>query len=144
MHIAESRAHIHATPQALFALTQDSSRCRSWDPFTKALVYQDGAEAPAVGVRVAVRSWLGSRMLVEYVAFQPGQCAAIRMVADPGLLRSFAGSWRFLLQAGWHDRSTVSLYALGALGWLDGLLQRYFQFETRRRLIALKHRIEHA
>ncbi|WP_148714213.1 type II toxin-antitoxin system RatA family toxin [Chitinolyticbacter meiyuanensis] len=144
MPIAESRAHIHATPQALFALTQDSSRRRSWDPFTKALVYQDGAEAPAVGVRVAVRSWLGSRMLVEYVSFQPGQCAAIRMVAGPGLLRSFAGSWRFLPQADGMTEVQFRYTLSARWRWLDGLLQRYFQFETRRRLIALKHRIEHA
>ncbi|HSC81048.1 MAG TPA: SRPBCC family protein [Chitinolyticbacter sp.] len=142
MPIAEHHLQIRATPQAVFALAQDPARRRSWDPFTRELVYLDGASEPGPGVRVGVRSWLGARMVVEYVAFRPGECAAIRMVTGPSLLQSFAGSWRFLPQPNGVTEVRFRYTLSARWPWLNHLVQHYFRLETRRRLVALKHRME--
>src|SRR5215468_7924258 len=86
---------IAASPDELFALTQDYARRLEWDPFLKSAELLGGATAAAVGVRAYCVAHNGLGMETEYVSFNPPRACAVKMTKGPRLIESFAGSWRF-------------------------------------------------
>jgi ribosome-associated toxin RatA of RatAB toxin-antitoxin module len=93
--IVEGSIRIHSAPSELFALSQDYSLRRYWDPFVCSMRYLDDATEAAPGVRVWVRAWTGLTMTVRYTSFHPPHSTAMTMVAGPWFFRHFAGTWLF-------------------------------------------------
>ena len=144
--LLEESILIAASPEALFALTQDYTRRLEWDPFLKSAELVGGATQPGVGVRAwcVARSGLG--METEYVSFQPPRVTAVKMTRGPRIIERFAGSWRFEEVAPGQTRVSFR-YVLRArprwLAWLlTPLLARVFARDTRKRLAALKEAVE--
>jgi len=135
---------IAASPDELFALTQDCTRRLEWDPFLKSAELVDGAQAAGVGVRAYCVAHSGLGMETEYVSFNPPRACAVKMTRGPGLIESFAGSWRFEEVA--PGRTRVGFrYSLRArrLSWLLGPIMSWvFARDTRKRLTALKASVE--
>jgi ribosome-associated toxin RatA of RatAB toxin-antitoxin module len=133
---------IAAEPAILFDLTQDYSRRLGWDPFLKEARLVGGAVSPGLGVRAWCVARNGLGMETEYVSFNPPEACAVKMTRGPWVFRSFAGSWRFE-RLGPHRTRVHFLYNLvGRPGLLTGPLGLVFAHEMRRRLAALKRRVE--
>lgn len=137
---------IAASPDELFALTQDYARRLEWDPFLKSAELVGGAQAAGVGVRAYCVARSGLGMETEYVSFNPPRACAVKMTRGPRLIESFAGSWRFEEIS--PGRTRVGFrYNLRArprwLSWLLGpIMSSVFARDTRKRLTALKAAIE--
>jgi hypothetical protein len=137
---------IRARPDDLFALTQDYALRLQWDPFLREARLLDGATAAATGVRSWCVAWYGVGMETEYVSFNPPRVAAVRMTRGPGIVRAFAGSWRFedvgagRTRVGFRYRLTARPRQLAFL--LDPLLRIVFARDTGARLRALRSAVE--
>jgi ribosome-associated toxin RatA of RatAB toxin-antitoxin module len=137
---------IAASPEELFALTQDYTRRLEWDPFLKSANLLDGAATADVGVRAYCVSHSGLGMETEYVSFNPPRACAVKMTLGPRIVGSFAGSWRFEQVAPGQTRVGFR-YNLRANPWwlswlLTPILGSVFARDTRRRLAALKTFVE--
>ena len=95
MPMVESSITIQATPDILFALSQDYYLRKDWDPFVAGIRFLDGATRPAPGVRVWVKSWQGLEMITEYVTVVPPKRVAVKMLDGPPFFETFGGAWRF-------------------------------------------------
>ncbi|KAF0812290.1 hypothetical protein IGB42_03280 [Andreprevotia sp. IGB-42] len=146
MSIIDARCRIAAPAASAYAASQSHRLRRAWDPFTRRTDYLDGARHEAAGVRLRITAWHGMQMEVTYVAVRPGERAAICMTRGPFFLQSFAGSWVFtpVGEQGCKVRFRYHLSAKPWLRWLEPIMQRYFHFETSRRLQALRHHCESA
>ena len=137
---------IAASPDVLFALTQDYSRRLQWDPFLKSAELVGGTQAAGVGVRAYCVAHSGLGMETEYVSFNPPRACAVNMIRGPRFIESFAGSWRF--EEVEPGRTRVGFrYSLRArprwLAWLLGPIMSWvFARDTRKRLAALKVAVE--
>ena len=146
MPAVEDSITIAASPEALFALSQDYALRREWDPFTREMQFLDGAKGPAPGVRVWGRAWNGLTMTVEYVTVQPPHVVAMKMVRGPWFFASFAGSWHFEPAADGTTRVTFRYVFTTRPRWLpwlaDPLVRWAFGRDIRARLRGLKHGAE--
>lgn len=142
MAIVEQRCLIRARQAAAFQAAQDYALRRHWDPFAARLERETCADGRRI---VQVTAWHGARMQVEYVAWLPPERAAIRMLAGTRLLAAFAGSWVFLPRADGmlEVRFRYQIKAARPWRWLEPWMLAYFNWETRRRLAALKRYLEH-
>ena len=95
MPTVEVSIEIEAPDAVVFDLSQDYRLRLDWDPFVRALRFEDGARGPAVGVRTWVRAKNGMSMTVEYVTVDRPRRIAVRMISPSLLLERFAGSWSF-------------------------------------------------
>ena len=137
---------IAATPNQLFALTQDYAHRLEWDPFLRSAQLLDGALTAGVGVRAYCVSRSGLGMETEYVSWNPPRVAAVKMTRGPWMIDSFAGSWRFEEVAPGQTRVDFR-YNLRAwprwLSWLvSPVLALVFGRDTRKRLAALRAAVE--
>jgi ribosome-associated toxin RatA of RatAB toxin-antitoxin module len=137
---------IAASPDELFALTQDYARRLEWDPFLKSAELLDGAPAAGVGVRAYCVAHSGLGMETQYVSFNPPRVCAVKMTRGPRLIRSFAGSWRFERVASGRTRVSFRYRIQARPRWLAWLLTPalawVFARDTRKRLAALKVAVE--
>lgn len=141
MPTVESDIRIAAPPDLLFNVSQDYYLRPRWDPFVRSLRFLDGAEAPAVGVRVWVQATTGMTMTVEYVAFQPHTSIAVKMVEGPPFFESFGGVWRFEPV----DEGTCVVFRDGfrtrwrfARPVIDPIIRWWFGRDIRKRLRGLR------
>ena len=137
----EHAAHVAATPDAVFALTQDYARRLTWDPFLSRAELVGGASTPAVGVRAWCVSRMGIGMETEYVTFAPPRLAAVKMTRGPWLLESFGGAWEFAPD----ERGTVVTFRYQFrvrprwLAWaIEPVARAWFSRETGVRVAALR------
>jgi hypothetical protein len=79
---------IAASPDELFALTQDYARRLEWDPFLKSAELVGGAAAAGVGVRAYCVARSGLGMETEYVSFNPPRACAVKMTRGPRLIEA--------------------------------------------------------
>ncbi len=135
---------IQASPEVLFALTQDYGRRLSWDSFLKAADLVGGAPEAGLGVRALCVARSGLAMETEYVSFDAPRVAAVKMTRGPWFIDSFAGSWRFIAEAPDHTRVSFKYHVRGRPAAISGLLTRVFARDTRKRLEALKRAVEGA
>jgi hypothetical protein len=133
---------VYATPDALFALSQDYGRRLAWDPFLKQAELLEGATEAGPGVRAwcVSRQWIG--METRYVSFHPPTVCAIEMTKGPRFLRSFAASWRFEALETGRTKVSSTYQLVGRPGFLTPLSGLVLGQETRRRLWALKKAAE--
>lgn len=137
---------VRATPEALFALTQDYGRRLEWDPFLRRAELVGGATAAGPGVRAWCVAHNGLGMETEYVSFDPPRVAAVKMTRGPWMIGGFAGSWRFLPEADGRTRVVFRYSVKARPAWLarlmDPVLVRVFAREVRRRLEGLRAFVE--
>lgn len=131
---------IEATPEALFALTQEYARRLEWDPFLSEARLIGGATEPQTGVRVLCTDRKGNAMEVAYVVFNPPNAAAVKMTRGPVLFASFAGTWRFApITGGWTRVLFKYYYRLRwPFGFFAARIAEQFARETTARLEALR------
>jgi ribosome-associated toxin RatA of RatAB toxin-antitoxin module len=136
---------VGASPEALFALTQDYGRRLEWDPFLKEARLVGGAAESGVGVRAYCVARSGLAMETEYVSFQPPRVTAVKMTRGPWIIESFAGSWRFVPE-GDATRVIFKYQVRARPRWLalllTPLLTRVFAHDVRKRLAGLKTAVE--
>lgn len=137
---------VRASPEALFALTQDYGRRLEWDPFLKEARLVGGAAESAVGVRAYCVARSGLAMETEYVSFQPPRVTAVKMTRGPWIIESFAGSWRFVPEGEGATRVIFKYQVRARPRWLARLLTpiltRVFAHDVRKRLAGLKKAVE--
>lgn len=144
----EDAVDVRATPEALFALTQDYARRLHWDPFLRSAELVGGATEAGMGVRAycVAHSRLG--METEYVSFNPPSVAAVKMTRGPWFIGGFAGSWRFMPQGDGRTRVMFRYSVRARPAWIQPLLNpilvRVFSREVRRRLEGLRAFVERA
>jgi len=142
----ERSIEIAATPEDLFALTQDYGRRLEWDPFLRSAELLDGAAAAGLGVRALCVSRDGRAMETEYISFDPPRTCAVKMTRGPRWIGRFAGSWRFVPAAPGRTRVVFRYHLRARPAWLAWALTpvlslRFFR-DTRRRLAALRDAVE--
>jgi ribosome-associated toxin RatA of RatAB toxin-antitoxin module len=137
---------IRATPDQLFALTQDYGRRLEWDCFLKAAYLLDGATSAGLGVRANCVARIGLAMETEYVSFSPPRVTAVKMTRGPWFIDSFAGSWHFHDEGAGQTRVSFAYHVRAWPRWLAPLLTpvlaHVFARDTRKRLGALKLAVE--
>ncbi len=137
---------ISASPDVLFALTQDYSQRREWDPFLRSAELLNGASSAAVGVRAYCVAHSGLGMETEYLSFHPPRACAVTMTRGPWLIERFAGSWRFEALSPGRTRVVFRYHLQARPRWLAWLLTpflaSFFARDTCRRLRALKAAVE--
>lgn len=141
--IAYSRI-IAATPDKVYTASQQYPG--EWDPFSRIPRGSPPKQGARVGERVHIVAWHGLAMNVEYIQAQAPERAAMKMVAGPCFLETFAGTWRFLPHGQDATLAHFNYYLRAAQGyrWLAPLMRFYFAWETRRRLNALAHYCENS
>jgi hypothetical protein len=147
MPVIEGSIVIDAPAAGLFALSQDYTLRRRWDPFVREMRFLDGAVEAGKGVRVWVRAWTGLTMEVEFTSFRPPTSVAMKMCRGPWFLGQFAGTWLFraLASGGTEVTFRYSVTARWRLfrPLLDPIMAWVFRRDVRARLQGLKHGAEH-
>jgi hypothetical protein len=140
---------INAPCRAVFDVLHDYSRRLEWDTLLSSADLLDGATQAGVGVRSrCVGTWRTGRIPVEteYISFEPGRIAAVRLTNHPPLFAEFSASIRHEPLGDHRSRLTYiySITTRPALlrGVLDPLIGAALRRETRRRLQALREYVE--
>jgi ribosome-associated toxin RatA of RatAB toxin-antitoxin module len=132
---------VDATPEVVFALTQNYSERLTWDPFLRQAVLLNGATEPKVGVRAWCVARLGIGMETEYVSFTPPRIAAVKMTRGPKVLETFGGTWEFTPLDAVRTKVTFRYQLRTRPHWLAWLIEPvarwWFSRETRIRVAAL-------
>jgi ribosome-associated toxin RatA of RatAB toxin-antitoxin module len=146
MPTVEVTTEIEAPDAVVFDLSQDYRLRPDWDPFVRALRFEDGARAAAIGVRTWVRAKNGLSMTVEYVTFDRPRRVAMRMVSRSILFERFAGTWLF------EQRSPMRTHVTFRYGFeprwgamrplLERVIVRTLTRDMRARLAGLKRGAE--
>jgi ribosome-associated toxin RatA of RatAB toxin-antitoxin module len=135
---------VQATPEPLFAMSQDYAHRLDWDPFLKEASLVGGADRPGVGVRAWCVARSGFGMETRYLTFRPPSSCAVEMTRGPWFLRSFAGSWRFVSIGSGQTRVEFTYDVVGRPRLLTGLLAWVFRRDTAARLSAFRRAAEPA
>ncbi len=140
---------IEASCQTVFNLVHDYSRRLEWDTLLSQAALLGGASA--AGKEVCARcvgTWRSAGIAVEteYVTFEPGQVAAVKLINHPPLFEHFAATIRHKPLTA--TRSCVTyIYSFRARPqWLafalEPLMNAALQRETQARLRSLKSFLE--
>ena len=132
---------LDATPEVVFALTQNYSERLTWDQFMRQAVLLNGATEPKVGVSAWCVARLGIGMETEYVSFTPPRIAAVKMTRGPKVLETFGGTWEFTPVGAVRTKVTFRYQLRARPHWLAWLIEPvarwWFSRETRIRVAAL-------
>jgi len=140
---------INAECQAVFDVVHDYDRRLRWDCMLSDARLLGGAQRAGRGVRsVCTGRWTTAYFALEteYVSFDPGRVAAVRLTNAPPLFSRFAASIRH--QPLGENRSLlIYTYSFGARPvWLASVLEPTMSVmlrrETRARLRALRDYVE--
>ena len=139
------REIIPATKEEVFALVHDYDRRLEWDTLLqKAYLEPEFARAGTGAISVCQgRAILGGFALrTVYVSFREGRVAAVKMLNEPPFFASFAASIRHFDVDENHSEIVYEYHFTARprrLRWLlHPVMRRVFQWETDRRLTALK------
>jgi hypothetical protein len=140
---------IPASSEAVFSLVHDYSRRLEWDTLLqKAYLEPEFAVAGlgAISVCQGRRILGGLAVRTEYVSFQPGKVAAIKMLNRPPFFDVFAASIRHRSLSKNSSEVIYEFYFTAKPVWLRLILHpimtAVFRWETRKRLTALKQFFE--
>lgn len=140
---------ICASCESVFDLIHNYDRRLQWDTLLRKAYLCDGAKQAAKGARsVCAAKWIlgGIAIESEYVSFERGKVAAVRMVNSPQFFQAFAAT--IVHEPIDDQRSRVTyIYNFKAKpSWLAWLLEPIMNFalvrEIRGRLKALKTFLE--
>ena len=136
---------IPAPSTAVFDLLHDYSRRLEWDTLLRAAYLDDGFTVAGKGVTsvcVGRRSLGGIALKTIYVSFDRPTVAAVKMVNAPVFFRSWAASIHHedisegRSQITYKFHFTTKPRVLQFL--LDPIMESVFEWETRKRLSALR------
>lgn len=145
MPTAEIKEIIPASAEAVFDLLHDYQRRLEWDPLLRA-AYLEPQFSSACKNAISVcqgRLILGGFALrTIYVTFERGKVAAVKMLNQPPFFDTFAASVRHF-EISENSSEVVYKYSFTAkpkwLRWfLHPVMSKIFEWETRKRLRALK------
>lgn len=136
---------INASCDVVFNLIHDYRRRLEWDSMLREARLLGGAKNAAVGVRsVCKGTWRGAflSMETEYVSFEPGKRAAVKLVGNPPFFERFAAT--ILHKSLGQDSSeTTYIYNFRAKPrWLRPVMNVMLKREVEKRLVALKYFLE--
>jgi Polyketide cyclase / dehydrase and lipid transport len=134
-----------APATVVFALLHDYERRLSWDTLLSACWLENGATVAGKGVvSVCVGRWSlgGLALKTEYVSFEPGKVAAVKMLNQPPFFGTWAASIRHESLDDHRSRVTYTYNFTARPRWLawalEPVMALVFRWETRRRLAALR------
>lgn len=142
----EFHTHIHATPEQVYAISQDYAQRYDWDPFPENIEFLDGATQVKIGVQVKIIAKSGLSMTVQFIQVKPPDVAAIKMIQGPNILKAFAGSWLFKPLPNGHTKA-IFKYTIQAQTWFlpiitNKIISWYFGRHVQARLARLKRYCE--
>jgi hypothetical protein len=145
MHHGSVSEEMPASSGEVFDLLHDYDRRLEWDTLLSAAYLTDGCEQAKLGATcVCVGRQLLGRIALKtvYVTFDRPRLAAVKMVNTPPFFGSWAASIRHDDVGPESSRLTYTWSFAARPRWLAWLLEpmigRVFQWETRKRLRALR------
>ena len=140
---------VGAPCQAVFDVLHDYSLRLQWDTMLSEARLLGGASVAAKGVRsLCVGTWRGAfvPMETEYITFQRGKVAAVRLTNSPPLFARFAASIRHTALDPERSRVTYK-YSFASRPaslaiWIEPVVARLMQREVSARLVALRDFVE--
>jgi hypothetical protein len=145
MPTAEIREIMPAPADAVFALLHDYRRRLEWDTLLREAYLEEGFDEARRGAISVCRGKAilgGFALRTQYVSFEKGKVAAVKMLNQPPFFDSFAASIRHLKI---DDYQSEIIYKVNfsakppcLRAILHPLMRAVFVWETRRRLKALK------
>ncbi len=136
---------IDASCRAVFDIVHDYARRLEWDPMLSEARLLAGATAADVGVRSrCVGTWKGAfqALETEYVRFQPGRVAAVKLTNRPAFFDHFAATLKHDALGEARSRATYIYSFRARPKFLAPLLEPIMRFmltrEVRRRLQSLR------
>jgi len=146
MSTAEIKEIIPAPAEAVFELIHDYRRRLEWDTLLQEAYLESEfskAEHGAISVCRGKGIFGNFALRTQYVSFEKGKVAAVKMLNRPPFFDSFAASIRHFKV---DDNHSEVIYKVSftarprSLRWmLHPLMRVVFVWETRRRLRALKN-----
>ena len=146
---ASVAVEIDASCEAVFALVHDYGRRLEWDSMLSEARLLGGATAAGLGVRsLCVGTWKSAflAMETEYVRFEPGRVAAVKLTNRPPFFERLGAAIRHEPLEPGRSRTTY-VYAFRARPpWLapalEPLMRSMITREIRARLEALRRFME--
>jgi len=140
---------IDAPCDAVFDLVHDYQRRLEWDSMLREARLLDGATSAGTGVRSrCVGTWKGAflPMETEYVQFDRGRVAAVRLTNRPWFFDQFAATIRHDAVGEARSRTTY-IYSFKArprllAPWLEPIMNLMLAREVRHRLQSLRAFVE--
>ena len=149
MPVTEVKVIVPASAVDVFDLIHDYARRLEWDTLLSGAYIEPGFERAARGAVAVCRgkSLLGFiTMRTEYVSFERGKVAAVKMIDRPPFFDSFAASIRHRELGDGHSEVVYKLNFRARPRVLCGLLHppmlALLRWETRKRLKALRRYFE--
>jgi hypothetical protein len=136
---------IEASCEAVFDAIHDYGRRLEWDSMLSEAKLLGGAAAAGVGVRsLCVGTWRGAFLPLEteYIRFEPGRAAAVKLTNRPAFFHTFAATIRHTPVGEARSRATY-IYSFQArprvlAPLLEPLMNVMLAREVRGRLRALR------
>lgn len=146
MPAAEIREIIPASTEAVFELLHDYKRRLEWDTLLQEAYLEpefEKSDKGAISVCRGKRILGGFAVRTEYVSFEKGKVAAVKMLNRPPFFESFAASIRHFDIDDEHSEVVYKVNFTAKPRWLrpilNPLMRAVFVWETRKRLEALKN-----
>lgn len=140
---------IEAPCEAVFALVHDYGRRLAWDSMLSEARLLGGATAAGLGVRtLCVGTWKSAFLALEteYVSFEPGRVAAVRLTNRPPFFARLGATIRHEPLGPARSRTTYVYSFHARPRWLAPLLEPLMRTmitrEIRARLDALRTFLE--
>ena len=134
-----------APAEVVFELLHDYGRRLDWDTLLSKCWLEDGASKAGKGVVsvcVGRRSLGGLALKTQYVSFEPGKVAAVKMLNQPMFFGTWAASIKHEALDGGRSRVTYTWNFTARPKWLawalEPVMALVFRWETRKRLAALR------
>jgi hypothetical protein len=140
---------IDASAEAVFDVIHDYGCRLEWDSMLSRACLLGGATAAGVGVRsLCVGTWQGGFLALqtEYIRFDRGRAAAVKLTNRPAFFRSFAATITHSPVDGGRSRTTY-IYSFRArprflVSLLEPIMSALIAREVRARLRALRRFVE--
>ena len=140
---------INASCADVFDLIHDYSCRLEWDSMLREAMLLDGAAAAGLGVRsLCVGTWRSAYLGLEteYIRFDPGQVAAVKLTNRPLFFDRFAATLRHDAVGQGRSRTTY-IYAFRArprffASFLEPFMNLMLKREVMHRLRALRNYLE--
>lgn len=140
---------INAPCTAVFEVIHDYGCRLQWDTMLREATLLDGATVAGIGVRsLCVGTWRSAflGLETEYIRFEPGEVAAVKLTNHPPFFDSFAATIRHNALQDGRSRTTY-IYAFHArphflAPLLEPIMNIFLKREVRNRLHALRGFIE--
>ena len=140
---------IEASCKAVFDLVHDYNQRLQWDTLLSQATLLGQAKAADRGVRTrCVGTWRSGKIAVEteYIAFEPGRVAAVKLVNRPPLFEHFVATIRHKPLTATRSRLTYIYSFRARPRWLafalEPIMHAALQRETKARLRSLKAFLE--